>query len=276
MAYTDIDYKYNNLEQYLKELGNVAIGCSGGVDSTFLAVAASRVLEKNVLALVADTPYMLKNEIENAVAFFLNQNIRCKIIRIEVPDIILSNPYDRCYHCKKHLFSIFRHEADLNEIPHLLDGSNADDHHEYRPGQKALNELMVISPLIMSGLSKDDIRQFSKEWNLPTWNKPANACLLTRIPYNTTITTKELYQIQKGEEFLNAIGFTGVRLRSHGDIARLELPSMNLNLMLDNHIKSQIIYYIKSLGYRFVCIDLEGYRTGSFDPSIPDEITKKR
>lgn len=260
--------KFNNLIIYLKRLNKVAIAFSGGVDSTFLVVAAKQALGENVLAFTVNSPYIPDWEIEEAEEWIKQTGVKHEIIKIEIPDNIKDNPSNRCYLCKKQICALLNSEAEKRGIRYLLDGTNKDDEGDYRPGLKALKELEIVSPLREVGLTKNEIRQLSKEFNLSTWNKPAYACLLTRIPYNTSISREELKRIEKGERYLFQLGFEGARLRSHDNLARIELQQEHINLLSDFNLKQQIVIDLKSIGYQFICIDLEGYRMGSYNQTI--------
>jgi uncharacterized protein len=257
--------KYQDLLTYLRGLKKVAIAFSGGVDSTFLIYAAKEALAENAVAFTVSTPYIPDWEIKDAVNLVEQLGIDHKIIESTIPESIQNNPEDRCYLCKSQIFSLLRKEAKKRDIHYLLEGTNKDDEGTHRPGMKALKELNVVSPLRVAGLKKEEIRQLSRKFNLPTWNKAANACLLTRIPYNTGISKEELTRIEKGELFLFMLGFEGARLRSHGDLARIELQKNQFELIEDADIRSRISEKLRSFGYKFVCIDLEGYRMGSYD-----------
>lgn len=262
------DNKFRKLVTYLKQLKNVAIAFSGGVDSTFLVYAAKQALGKKVIAFTVNSPYIPEWEVEEAKKWIDQIGVRHKVINIQTPENINNNPTNRCYLCKKQIFSLLNSEAEKEGIQYLLEGTNKDDEGDYRPGMKALDELGILSPLREVGFIKEEIRQLSKEYNLPTWNKPAYACLLTRIPYDTEITSGELQRIEKGELQLFQLGFKGIRLRSHGNLARIEMQKEHFNLLNDESMRNHVVDKLKSCGYQFICIDLEGYRSGSYDHSI--------
>lgn len=262
---TEIQIRHKNLIRLLGKFEKVAIAFSGGVDSTFLLAVAQQALGENIVAYTVNAPYIPDWEINEATDWVRQNGIKYEIIRTDMPENIINNPSIRCYLCKKRIFSILKSEAEQHGIQYLLDGTNKDDEGEYRPGIQALEELGVLSPLREVGLTKNDIRQLSKELQLPTWNKPAYACLLTRIPYNTAITNEELTRIEKGEMYLFQMGFKGARLRSHGHIARIEFQYEHFSVLNDDVLRGQIANKIKSVGYQFVCIDIEGYRMGNYD-----------
>ncbi len=254
--------KYKALLHLLKSFNKVAIAFSGGVDSTFLVAAARGALGENVVAYTVNSPYIPDWEITEAIEWAKQTGVEHEIIITKIPDNIINNPLNRCYLCKKQIFTLLKSKAKKRNIKYLLEGTNKDDEGDYRPGMKALEELEVISPLREVGLTKAEIRQLSKGLGLPTWDKPAYACLLTRIPYDITITPEELIRIEKGEGYLFQLGFEGARLRSHGNLARIELQQEQFELMNDKNKKETIVKKLKAAGYQFICIDLEGYRMG--------------
>ena len=257
--------KYKNLISYLKDLGSVVVAYSGGVDSTFLLAAAKEALENNVLALTIDTPYIANWEIEEAVEICHKLNVSHKVVKADMIDSIKMNPPNRCYLCKKHLFQSLISIAESKGLNHVLDGTNSDDLSDHRPGLRALKELKVKSPLKEVEITKNQIREFSRQLNLPTWDKPAYACLLTRIPHDTEIKEEELTRIEIAEKFLIDLGFKAVRVRSHGEIARIETDPVHFSIIIDPDIKLKIIEKLKSTGYKYITLDLEGYRMGSFN-----------
>lgn len=243
----------------------VAVAFSGGVDSAFLLYAAHRALGDGVLAVTFAAPYSPKAEIVDAVELAGTLGVRHRVIDMGIPDVIANNPPDRCYHCKRALLGELLRVAAEEGIEHALDGSNLDDLDDYRPGFRAVRELGVASPLLDAGLTKRDIRDLSREHGLPTWDKPAGACLLTRLPHGSFIDTEELDRIDRGEAFLKSLGFAHVRLRSHGTLARIELPSEAIASCLDPELRDRIDTRLKALGYRHVAVDLAGYRMGSLN-----------
>lgn len=259
--------KYRKLIEQLQSMKKVAIAFSGGVDSTFLLMAARQVLQDDVLAVTINAPYVPDWEIEEASKFISENGIQHSIIKVEIPEFIQNNPPDRCYLCKKHLFTMIIQEASDFGISYVLDGTNKDDEGDYRPGMIALKELGVHSPLQEVGLTKEEIRMLSKEMSLPTWSKPAYACLLTRIPHNTEIQTNELRRIEEGEKFLFSIGLAGARLRSHNDLARIEIQQEKFKLLINSELRNNLIEKLKALGYKYISLDLEGYKRGSFNSS---------
>ena len=261
------DEKYEKLTSHLRRLGRVAVAFSGGVDSSFLLAAATETLGAgNTVGITVDSPALPRHELEDAVN--LAARIGARHIILESPDIedeVRKNPADRCYHCKKFEFGSILEEASRLGFPHVLDGSNADDTGDYRPGMKAVKELAVVSPLLEAGLTKNDIRELSREMGLPTWDKPAYACLYSRIPYGQEIKIEDLFRIEQSEKFLIKKGFRTSRVRCHGDIARIEVGRGESAKLMEEPLRSELIAALKECGFRYVTLDLEGYRTGSMN-----------
>ena len=258
--------KTEKLDAILKDLKSVVVAFSGGVDSSFLLHRAHSLKKLDVIGVTIRTPYIPKIEIDDATEFTRSFGINHKIIDFSFPDSIRDNPPERCYLCKKILFTELIKFAENNGYNHVIDGSNADDAGELRPGLKALKELEIISPLMEAGLTKQEIREISRREGLPSWDKPAMACLLTRVPYNTEINEGILRMIEQAESFLFENGFPGARVRIHGDIARIECLAGYFDRIVHSPDRELIITSLKKIGFRYVSLDLEGYRTGSFNP----------
>jgi uncharacterized protein len=265
--------KEHKLHALLRGYGRVAIGFSGGVDSTLLVRVALDVLgTENVLAVIADTPSLPRNEFEEALALAQWMGAECRVIHPEElrdPHYAL-NPVDRCYFCKRHLFGRIAELASACGYDEVLDGNNADDTGDYRPGRRAAQELGVKSPLMEVGLTKAEIRELSAREGLPTAEKPAMACLASRIPYGTPVTASVLAQVEQAEKVLREAGFGQCRVRHHGEIARIEVPVSGLARLLEINLRDQIIRGVKEAGYRYVTLDLQGYRTGSLNEALQD------
>lgn len=257
--------KLDELKKYLRGLGKVAIAFSGGVDSTFLLSVAHEVLGDNVLALTAASKFIPRRELDEAKKFCAAVGIKQIIFEADVLNIdgIENNPANRCYLCKRALFENF---LRLAEDKILVEGSNTDDDGDYRPGMRALAELKIKSPLREVGLSKAEIRELSREMNLPTWNKPSMACLASRFVYGEPLTEEKLSQVEAAEEFLLSTGFTQLRVRIHGNLARLEVSPENFSKLLN--LRGVIVDKLKSLGFTYVTLDLQGYRVGSMNETL--------
>jgi len=265
---------YDNLISLLKEMGGAVIGYSGGVDSTLLAKVATDALGEKAVCVLVESVLIPDSEIEEAVSIAkeLNLNlIRLQVDALAVKDVPKNDP-DRCYFCKKAVFShLVKIAQDMN-LPYVLDGSNASDESDYRPGTKATAELEVRSPLKELGMTKEEIRALSRDLDLPTWNKPSYACLASRIPYGTPLTVETLRQVGDAETILRKLGFKQFRVRHHGDVARIELLPLDMEKMINPTMRKYIVEQFKALGYTYIAMDLHGYRTGSMNETLAEDI----
>lgn len=262
---SELQAKYEQLQAILREMGAVVIGLSGGVDSTLLTKVAHDVLGERCLAVIGKSEAFPEGEIEEALQLARQIGVRVRI----VPTHELHNPLfqvnrpDRCYHCKTELYSVLRQVADEEGIPYIADGSHADDVGDYRPGMRAAQERGVRSPLLEAGLTKSDIRALAKHLGLPIWDKPSFACLSSRFPYGTVISRELLQKVDKAERFMRELGFRQVRVRHHDTILRIEVEPCDFERVLQH--APQIVAHMRSLGYLYIALDLEGYRSGKMN-----------
>jgi len=261
--------KFQILLNHLKELESLAVAFSGGVDSSFLLAASKIAVGDKAVGITVDSPALPRYELEDAINIAGLLDVKHIILKSdEIEEKISNNPVNRCYFCKKTEFGNIKEEAMRLGINHVVDGSNADDLKDYRPGMKAKEEVQVSSPLLEAGITKQEIRDFSKALNLPTWDKPAYACLFSRIPYGRKIRIEDLQKIEMAEKFFIDNGFRTIRVRCHDDLARIEVAPADINKLLQEPFRSEIISNLKTFGFHFVTIDLQGYRMGSLNEAI--------
>jgi uncharacterized protein len=271
-----IDEKYKLLGENVKKLGKVLVAYSGGVDSTFLLkVCVDTLGGKNVLACISTGPLLPKRQLDNAIAMAKGMQVAVETVQTnELSDAaFLANKADRCFHCKSSLFKLLNKIAKEKGYDTVLCGSNLDDYDDYRPGNKAVKVFNVRCPLAEAQLTKNEIRQLSRKLNLPTADIPASPCLASRISYGMEITEQKLKQIEQAEEFLKSLGFVEFRVRYHDQVARIEVHQQDLAKVIAR--RGEIAEKLKTLGFKYVSVDLEGFRSGSLNEMLSQEEKKK-
>ena len=269
-----LEQKLSNLKQKIQALKQVVVAFSGGVDSTFLLKVCMDVLGRdNVLAVTARSEAISEKEFIESQSLANLLNARQKIIESEELSIpgISDNPPERCYFCKRHLFNKFSAIAREQGYDFVVEGSNFSDTEDFRPGMVAIQELGILSPLKEVGLTKDEIRKASKEMGLPTWNKPSYACFFSRFPYGEKITREKLKRVSEAEDLLRGLRFHQFRVRSHGDIARIEVLPEEINKFFEQSFRDTITKEFRKIGFTYVTLDLTGYRTGSMNEELKEE-----
>lgn len=264
--------KYNQLKQMLLQYESAAIAFSSGVDSTFLLKVAYEVLKDKTMAITASSNIFAQREYNEAIAYTKQLGVRHEILSVDAlkVDYFASNPKNRCYYCKKAVFTNILNLAHDYGMKYVLDGANVDDQGDYRPGMQAAHELGIQSPLKECGFTKSDIRLLSKEMGLPTWDKPSYACLASRIPYGTEITEEKLRMVEAAEAYLMELGFAQLRVRHHGKVARIEVLPKERKRFFDEKFMDQVADKMKEIGFAYTALDLSGYRTGSLNEVLKE------
>lgn len=257
--------KLEELKGLLSEAGSAVIALSGGTDSTFLVSVAAGVPRLRVMAVTVSTPYMFSSEVEEAALFCREAGVMHREVRLEIPRSVITNPPDRCYLCKQQVMGAVTAAAQEEGLTFVFDGTNADDLLDYRPGLKALKEAGVRSPLAEAGLTKEEIRALARKSGLEVSDRPSNTCLLTRFPHDTEINPDDLRRAEKAERIVRESGFPGARVRVHGDMVRLEIWNEHFDKIAAKEMRSRIASALRELGYRYITIDAEGYRSGSMN-----------
>ena len=273
MALHEAEKKLNRLREDIGKWGSLAVGFSGGADSSFLLFVAHEVLMDRVLAVTAVDASIPERELAEAKAFCETYGIRQVFVSVDPmqDEGYKQNSPDRCYFCKKRIFSQIQETARENGIATVAEGSNVDDLGDYRPGLRAIEELAVVSPLRQAGLSKSEIRALSKEFGLPTWNKPAYACLASRFVYGEEITEEKLRMVDRAEQFLIEQGFGKERVRMHGKLARIEVSEADIPRLLEEEMRKAVYDKFREIGFLFVTLDLHGYQLGSMNATIENK-----
>jgi pyridinium-3,5-biscarboxylic acid mononucleotide sulfurtransferase len=266
----DLAEREHRLASLLRSFESVIVAFSGGVDSAYLAWAATRILGPAAYCITAESPSYPDHHRQLALRIAREFGLQHEFVRTgEMErDEYRANPVNRCYYCKHELYTVLSGVAAQRGIPVIVDGSNADDRADYRPGRKAAREFGVRSPLDEADLTKDDIRELSRQAGLPTWDEPASACLSSRIPYHSEVTDEKLRTIEQAETILRGLGFKICRVRHHDDVARLEIGRDEMARALEPEFRERIVLELRALGYRHVTIDLQGYRMGSLNEGV--------
>ncbi len=269
----DLAAKQAKLDEQLRLLGRTLVAYSGGVDSAYLAWAAHHALGAGMLAVIADSPSLARTQLADALAFAREQNIPVEVIpttELDRPDYA-RNDASRCFHCKDELFTVMEQVRQKHGFDAIAYGVNLDDQADFRPGQQAARRHRVAAPLLAAGLTKNDLRTLARAAGLRLWDKPASACLSSRIEYGRPVTREALSAVEQGEDALRSLGFRQFRVRHHGDIVRIEIARDELPRALDPGLAAEFTRIFKALGFKFVTLDLEGFRSGSMNALLPPE-----
>lgn len=270
---SELESKGTQLRASLSTLGRLLVAYSGGVDSAYLAWAAHQALGDKMLAIIADSPSLARTQLSDAIAFAREQNIPLEVVatsELDRPEYI-RNDSQRCFFCKDELFTLMEELRQTRGFDAIAYGVNLNDQGDFRPGQKAAANHHVVAPLLDAGLTKDDIRALARQAGLRIWDKPASACLSSRIEYGRPVTREALAVMEKGEDAIRTLGFRQFRVRHHGDIVRIEIAREELPHALDPTMAAKFTSIFKALGFKFVTLDLEGFRSGSMNTLLAAE-----
>jgi uncharacterized protein len=274
-----LDQKAAHLRQILAACGRLLVAYSGGIDSAFLAWTAHQVLGAQMLAVIADSASLARTHLQDALAFAREHAIPVEVVEtqeLENPAYI-RNDSMRCFHCKDELFTVLERYREAHNFDAIAYGVNADDEGDFRPGQQAARQHHVLAPLLEAGLTKAEIRELARQANLRVWDKPASACLSSRMEYGRAVTPEALSVIERGEDALRALGFRQFRVRHHGEIVRIEIAREELSRALTPEMASEFTEVFKRLGFKFVTLDLEGFRSGSMNQLLTaEELLRRR
>jgi pyridinium-3,5-biscarboxylic acid mononucleotide sulfurtransferase len=268
---SQLEDKRSALMKTLQGLGRTLVAYSGGVDSAYLAWMTHQTLGENMLAVIADSPSIARTQLDDAISFAKEQRIPLEIIATEEVDRpeYVRNDALRCFHCKDELFTVMEAYREKNGFASIAYGVNLDDQGDFRPGQQAARQHRVATPLLDAGLGKQEIRQLAEAAGLRVWDKPASACLSSRIEYGRPVTREVLSVVERGEDAVRALGFRQFRVRHHGDMVRIEVAKEELGRALDPAMAAEFTRLFKELGFKFVTLDLEGFRSGSMNALLP-------
>ena len=270
---TNVEAKGELLQASLRSLGRTLIAYSGGVDSAYLAWAAYQTLGRDMLAIIADSPSLARTQLADAIAFANEQSIPLEVVatsELDRPEYV-RNDAQRCFFCKDELFTLMEELRMARGFDAIAYGVNLDDQGDFRPGQRAAGAHRIVAPLFDAGLTKEEIRALARSAGLRIWDKPASACLSSRIEYGRPVTREALNVVEKGEDALRALGFRQIRVRHHGEIVRIEIAREELERALDPAMAAEFTRIFKALGFKFVTLDLEGFRSGSMNALLPAE-----
>ena len=276
MEATNLEAKQARLEAVLRAAGRLLVAYSGGVDSAYLAWSAHRVLGKDMLAVIADSPSLARFQLRDATDFAAEQGIALEVVattEMDRPEYV-RNDGQRCFHCKDELFTVMEGIRSSRGFDAIAYGVNVDDRGDFRPGQQAAKQHRIMAPLLEAGLTKQEVREFARRAGLRIWDKPASACLSSRIEYGQPVTGEALTTIEQGEDALRALGFRQFRVRHHGEIVRIEIAKEEMDRALNCEMSAEFTRIFKALGFKFVTLDLEGFRSGSMNSFLPAETLK--